>query len=179
MVTLLVVQAGGRVNGLRNPINHHIGEELILRIRASEVTATIAPGAELLGNPGAEPNWRVIEAVSQSLGLGSLNTLIAGFLLAPAVHLFQPGLLCRGQVLTISRMGGDTNHIQMNADDILRISKAESGSNHRAPVSSLRAIASIAQDVPHQHCEPVGNTARVDSTFMRGIGEAIPRQRGN
>src|SRR4051812_20354155 len=124
MVTLLVVQARGRVNGLRDPVDHHIREELVFAVGASEVTAAVTPSAELFDNPSAEPNRRVVEAVRQSLRLGPLNTLVPGFLLSPGFHFFQPGLLCRGQVLTMSGMGSNANHIEVNTNHILRIGKA-------------------------------------------------------
>src|SRR3984957_12540916 len=48
----LPVQPGRGCAGLGDPVEHHIGDELILREAVFRMTVTIAPRAELLDDPG-------------------------------------------------------------------------------------------------------------------------------
>src|SRR5690606_19840989 len=74
----LVVEPRGRRDRPGDPVDHHVGEELILREAALDVAVAVAPGAELLDDPRGEPGGRVVEAVAERLRLGALDLLIAG-----------------------------------------------------------------------------------------------------
>ena len=77
----LVVEAARGVRRLRNPVEHDVGEQLILRKAPLDVAAAIAPGAELFDDPRGEAGGRVVEGVGERLRLRPLNALVAGFLL--------------------------------------------------------------------------------------------------
>ena len=86
---VFVVEAGGRVDSLGDPVNHNRVEQLILGVSALHVAVAVAPGAEFFHNPGAEAHRGVVEAVGKGLGLGALDVGIAAFRLLPLGALFQ------------------------------------------------------------------------------------------
>ena len=58
----LVVKAHGRRDRLRHPVDHHVGQQLVLREPRLGVAVAVAPGAELLHDPGGQPRRRVVRA---------------------------------------------------------------------------------------------------------------------
>src|SRR2546426_2045938 len=124
-VAFLVIQPGGRVNGLGDPVQHHVREELVLGVGPFEVALAVTPGAKFFDDPGAQPDRRVIQAISQGLGFGALDSLVPGLLLPPCLHLFEPRLFCHRQVLAILRVGSDTHHVEVNTDKVLRIGEPQ------------------------------------------------------
>src|SRR5581483_6230752 len=57
LVGCLVVKTHGGVNGLGDPIDHDVGEQLIFREDTLNVPMTIAPGTELLDDPPCQAHW--------------------------------------------------------------------------------------------------------------------------
>src|SRR5580704_12451445 len=78
MVPRLVVQPRRRVYRLRDPVDHHVGQQLIARETLLDVAMTIAPRAELLDDPRRQSRRRIVEPVRQRLRLGPLYPLVAG-----------------------------------------------------------------------------------------------------
>jgi len=70
---VLVVETGGRVDGLGHPVDGDSGEELVLGEASFYLPVTVAPGAPLLDNPGCQSHWRIVEPVGQGLGFGPLD----------------------------------------------------------------------------------------------------------
>ena len=52
----LVLQARGGRTGVRHPVDHDVGQELILRVHNLDVAVVIAPHVELLDDPCGKPH---------------------------------------------------------------------------------------------------------------------------
>src|SRR5262249_13622317 len=76
----LVVEPRRRRRRLRHPVEHHVGEQLVLREAPLDVAVAVAPRAELLDDPGAEPGWGVVQRVAERLRLRALDALVARLL---------------------------------------------------------------------------------------------------
>ena len=74
----LVVQAGRRRRRPRDPVEHHVREQLVLGERPFDVAVAVAPGAELLDDPrrAARPASR--RARSRGLRLRALDRRVPG-----------------------------------------------------------------------------------------------------
>src|SRR5262245_47056632 len=64
---------------LGDPIECHRGQQKIAGEALIEITAGIGPRAPLLQNPGGEPSRRVVQTVSERLGLRGLDRLVTTF----------------------------------------------------------------------------------------------------
>src|SRR5579864_5756798 len=117
MMPRLVIEARRRVNRLRDPIDHHVGQQLILGEAALDVAAAIAPGAELLDDPSGKTGRRIVEAVGERLRLGALNPLVAGFIAPEALQVGQKYLL-RGTELGVASALGCADRDHVNVDSI-------------------------------------------------------------
>src|SRR6185437_3362446 len=63
----LVVETRRGVDCLRDPIDHHIRQQFILRENALDLPVTIAPATELLNDPSCQPDGRIVQAIGKCL----------------------------------------------------------------------------------------------------------------
>src|SRR5437867_3641645 len=82
-------QTTGGVRGVGDPVEHDVGEELILGKPTFHVPVAVAPGTELLDDPGGQAGGRVVQAVGQRLRLRPLDTLVPGLLLEKLLRRHQ------------------------------------------------------------------------------------------
>ena len=52
------------IDGLGDPVDHDVCQNLVFSEAAFHVTVTIAPGSELFDDPGCESGWRIIQTES-------------------------------------------------------------------------------------------------------------------
>src|SRR5262245_61710507 len=83
----LIVQSGGRIDGLGDPIKRYRREQFILGESALDLAVAITPGPVLFDDPGRQPGWRVIEPKGQRLRFSALDVGIASFSLQPGLAL--------------------------------------------------------------------------------------------
>ena len=81
---VLVVDARGRRAALRHPIQHHVGQQLVLREPLLDVAVRVAPRLELLDNPRRQADGRVVQPVADRLRLGALLLEVAALVLHEA-----------------------------------------------------------------------------------------------
>src|SRR5262245_44235287 len=63
VVLVLVVQPGGRVDRLGDPVDGDGSEQLVLGEAPFHLSTAVAPGTPLLDNPGGQPRWRVVQPI--------------------------------------------------------------------------------------------------------------------
>src|SRR5579885_577954 len=85
MVTGVVIQADGGIDGLGDPVQGHVGEELVFAETPLDVPCTVAPGTELLHDPGRQSHRRVVEPVGQGLRPGALDMAVGPLLVLPVL----------------------------------------------------------------------------------------------
>src|SRR6185312_6517482 len=100
---------------------------------------------ELLDDPGTLPGRRIGEAVAERLRPRRLLFGVAGAVLAVAVEIGKRLLLEGGQVTEGVRIRSSHRHVQMDSGDVLGILTAHARRHHRAPVTTLGAVAVIPQ----------------------------------
>src|SRR5215467_6175591 len=134
VVLVLVVQPGGRVDCLRDPVDGDGGEQFVLAEAPFHLPITVAPGTPLLDNPGGQARWGVIQPVGERLGFRALNMRIA--------TLFQECALGTGQFThaCLPAGGGSGHRGRVNPNDLTRISKTQTSRYPRTPVAALGAV---------------------------------------
>ena len=95
-VVVVEVVPHRRCDRLGDPIERDRGQQEIAGEALIEITAGIGPGAPLLQNPGGEPSRRVVQPVSERLGLRRLDCLVTKFLLPKCRIALAIGCLRRG-----------------------------------------------------------------------------------
>ena len=93
----LPVQARRRRDGLRDPVEHHVGDQLIAGEDGLRIAVAVTPRAELLHDPREQPGGRVVERDAQRLRLGPLHLRVAGLVALEARHRGEVGLLLVGE----------------------------------------------------------------------------------
>src|SRR5215831_10526849 len=145
VVLVLVVQPGGRVDGLGDPVDGDGGEQLVLGEAVFNLPTAVAPGTPLLDNPGGQPHWGVIQPVGQGLGFGALDMGISTLFQLPVRPCFQERALGDRQ-FAHARLpaGGRSRHRgRVNPDDLTGVSKTQAGRYPCAPIAALGAVALI------------------------------------
>jgi hypothetical protein len=108
------VQPEGRVDRASDPIQHHVGEQHVLRKTPFEVA--VAPAQELLYDPGRESHGRIGEPVGERLGFGALDHPIPLLFAHPVLQFGDvcPLLICLRRWQGFTRSGQqrdmDTKH---------------------------------------------------------------------
>jgi hypothetical protein len=75
---VLVVHAGGGVRGAGEPVEHHVGEQVVaVHGVLGQLRRGVGPLLELLDDPGELPDRRVGERVGQRLRPGGLDLEVA------------------------------------------------------------------------------------------------------
>ena len=141
-----VVVADARPDGAGVPVDRHQRENLVLAEPRLHIAAAIAPRTQLLGNPSGETDRRIGQSEGQRLRLGALDTLIARFIDGP---LLGPGDIVAflvGLGLALHARWGTGG---MDANQPVRIPRAERARNRGAPVAAVGAKTLVPQLV-HQ-----------------------------
>src|SRR5712692_4330333 len=176
-----IVQTCGRMDGFCRPVNHHIGQELVPSEDALEIARTVAPGPELLNDPGCEPDRGIVEAVTERLRLRSLEVAVAALAVPPGPELSEIGI-CNLVVLRLiqraaeKKAAGDI--VEVNADDALSMIEAKGDRNGRTPIAALGGEALVAERI-HQACPECCNLVWIHTSLARTVGEPVARQRGH
>src|SRR6266567_4643195 len=79
IVAAVVVEEEGGVDRAGYPVEGGDRQELVLGEAALDVAVAVAPGAELVDNPGRQASRRIVQAVGQSLRVGALLVRVAAF----------------------------------------------------------------------------------------------------
>ena len=103
----LPVQPRRRGGAVRQPVQHHLVEQLVARQHVLGVAVAVHPGLVLLHHPGRLAGGRIGQAVAQRLRPRALLARIARALGAVALHAGQRRLLGRRQVGHRRRVGRD------------------------------------------------------------------------
>src|SRR5258708_23194735 len=177
----LVVETGGGVDRLRDPVDHDVGEQFVFTEGSLNVALAIAPGAELFDDPACQACGRVIESIGKRLGACALDTAIRSFVLLVVLPLCAPLLYFRTVAQALAFLHGQPGgyHVQVDADQMLGVGIPQAGGDRAAPIASLRSEALIAQFVAHQVHEKLRDTSDVHASFVRALRETIAGQRGD
>ncbi len=135
----------------------------------------IAPGTELLHDPGQQPGRRVVERSTEGLGLGPLLVGVARLLFHEAPGRRQVGLLLvteRNRGVRRSTEG----HVEMDGHAVSGVQPADPGRHLCAPVTALRDVLRVAESA-HQRDERLGDAEFVPARRARGFREPVARQR--
>ena len=161
-MAVLVVEPRRRRDAARHPVDHDVGEQLVLRIGLLDVAGVITPAVVLLDDPGRKASRRVMQSVAQRLRPRALDLVVA-----EAVRL---------AVGRPAQRDGAAQHA-LAADDVqagqARGVLARHPARHRrAPVRAVHAVARIAQP-RHQGGPEVGHAAGVEAGPARLVREAV------
>ena len=85
-----------RADRAGEPVERHVGEKVVAAHGVLDLAAAVAPGPELLDDPGGQPGRRIGEPVGERLRLGALDPLVAGLFLQPVRELRQVARLSSG-----------------------------------------------------------------------------------
>src|SRR5260370_24452561 len=161
----------------RGPVDHHIGEELVPSEDALEAAPGVAPGTELLDDPGCKADRRIIEAITERLRRGRLKMAVAPLGVPPGAELIEVGI---GSLIVLrlvqraaeKKPAGDI--VEVNADEALCVIEAKGDRNGRAPITALGGEAPVAEPV-HQTRPECCNLAWIRAWFARTVGEPVAR----
>ncbi len=87
------IEPGRRARGAGQPVDHDVVEQQVHREALQRIAAAVAPGLELLDDPGGEADGRIGERHAERLRPRRLDALVGGLLVAFALDLGEPGLL--------------------------------------------------------------------------------------
>ncbi len=172
-----VVGPEGRVDGAGHPVDHHVGEQLVLGEAPLHLPVAVAPAPELLHDPRGQPRRGVAEPEGEGLRPRALDPLIARLLPLEAREVGEVLLLLGSGIGRRLDVAAEREQVDVDADEPLRISKRQSGGDEAAPVAALRAPALVAQHVGHQRGERVGHLDDPEARLARGVGETVAGQR--
>ena len=167
----LPVQACRTGDRIRRPIEHDVGDQLIFREDALNVSFAIAPVVELLNEPGRETSWRVSLGKGKGVGFGTLY-LVVGALLVPE----SPELLLIG-----AGLGGERGRCRgvrsgdMNRNDVVGVVGGESGADAGTPTAPLSPVALVPKPHRHQLVERRGYPPRSPAALLRMAAESKAR----
>ena len=147
----LVVDAGSRRDAVGRPIEHDVGEQGVLRVARLDIAVAVAPGAELLRDPGGDTGGGVGLGDAEGLRLRALDVAVAGLLRLEGATRGEPGLVrLRG------RIGGTgEGHVQVDAAQVAGVGGAQTRADDGAPVAALRAVALVAELGGHEVVERI------------------------
>src|SRR4029077_2526421 len=141
-----------------------------------DITSRIGPGTPLFQDPGGEPGGRVVQRVSERLGLCGLDCLVTIFRVPKCLIALEIGSLRRGQwprpwpsvrsYLQITEV--DTNHRP-------GICQCHERRNPSPEISALSPVALVAETT-HEPMPQVGNVLIVHAHSSGSFGESVTRQ---
>src|SRR5215211_1437402 len=168
-VVVLVVEAGRRGGGVGQPVDGHIGQEVV---GAEGV-------AEQLAAPGELAGGGVGQGVGDGLGLGGLELVVDRPLHKPLEE-GQVAELVGGQALQLGRVaGGEGEELgDMDPEDVVGVDPALEGGDDGAGVVAVGAVAPIAE-AGHELGPGSGGAQGVPAGLGGGAGEAEAGQRGD
>ena len=123
------------------PVQADVGEQVVAREHALHVAAAIGPGAELLDDPRGEPGRRIGEAEGERLRPRALDPLVAGLLLEPVLELAEVGASPRPSGRPIFGIAPQRQQVEVDADQLVGMHRAQPRGDERAPVAALRGEA--------------------------------------
>src|SRR4051812_14776155 len=88
-----VVRPERRADRAREPVERHVGEQLVALDRLVRLAARVRPPRKLFADPPRETGGRIGQSVRQRLRLRSLDVQIAALLFQPMIELLRPVLL--------------------------------------------------------------------------------------
>ena len=138
------------------------------------MAVAVAPGAELLHDPGEQPGRRVVERDAERLRLGRLLERVAGLLALELLHGGEIRLVLVGERAPGPSGGSAIGMLRWMRRAVLRIERADPRRDLRAPVAALRAVARVAEAV-HQLDERPRDAPHVPAARARGLREAVAR----
>ena len=96
------IEPGRRARGAGQPIDHDVVEQQIHREAVERIAAAVAPVAELLDDPGGQPDRRIGERDAQRLRPRRLDALVGGLLVALGPDLAEPFLLGGAELVVLA-----------------------------------------------------------------------------
>ena len=109
-----------------HPVEHDVGEELIAGEGVRRMAVAVAPGPELLHDPGQQAGRRIVEGHAQGLWLGALFVGIARLLAPEPLHGGEVRLLLVGE-RPGSSGGEPERHVEVDGRAMLRVEAADPG----------------------------------------------------
>src|SRR5262245_11943518 len=116
----------------------------------------VAPGPELVHDPGAEPGRRIIESVTQRERSGALDGAISTLVVQFLVSLVKPRqLLCIDTAHGVLARPGPQEPVAMRADPPPAVAAVQPSYDASSPIATLGAIPIVAEP-----CHELGNDLR-------------------
>ena len=81
------------MDGLRHPIERHVGQQFIFAETALHVAITVRPVAKFLDDPGGQRGGRIVQTVGRGLGRVALQVGVGPKIGVPAIGVVQEALL--------------------------------------------------------------------------------------
>ena len=159
------------------PVEHDIGDHLVLGERFVRLRTTVAPAAKLLDVPGRQAGGGVCERVAQGQWLRSLYRDVCAFGVRPLRNPGQILFLGRAQgrvARTDRRTKACRKIVEMQADDSVRMAQRGRGADPGPPIAALHAEARIVQR-RHQFRPEIGDDEHVRSSLRRPAREPVAR----
>ena len=179
----LVVEVRRGACGRGEPVDHHVGEDVVAVDRVlGQVVPGVRPLLELLHDPGELTDRRVGEAVGQGQrpGRGDLEVAVAlGHEPAEALQsrLLHVAERLRGLLVHLAERDEPYGRcVHVYADHPVGIHPAEIGRHERAEVAALGAVPLVAESA-HQLGQCAGHPAARPAGLGDGTGEAESGQR--
>lgn len=165
------------MNSAGHPVQHDIGQELILGETAFDVSPTVTPAPELLDDPGGQIDRGVGEAIGQRLGFRVLDPLVAHFFREPVLHLLEILGLLRGGLSGLTDVAEQPQEVQMETVQVLGKHGREPGGHLGPDIASMGTEARVAEHVCHQGGKQVGHRHPVEPRLLRAKRKRVPRER--
>src|SRR4029077_2450920 len=176
LVVVVEVIPHGRCDRLRYPVERHRGQQEIAGDPFIEITVGICPRAPLFQNPSGEPSGRIVQRVSERLGLRRLDCLVTVFLLpeclvALAIMSFRCGQWPRPR----SSVRSNLQITQVNANHWLGSVQRHEGCNPSTEISPLSTVALVTQ-ATHEAVPQPGDVLIVYAHPTGPFGEPVTRK---
>mmetsp|Transcript_12885 Transcript_12885/g.26777 ORF Transcript_12885/g.26777 Transcript_12885/m.26777 type:complete len:300 (+) Transcript_12885:615-1514(+) len=185
----LVVEPHGRGDRLRQPVDHHVRQDLVLGEARLLGTASLAvrPALELLQDPRKQAHGTVVQSVGKTLGLGALYLLIGSLVLLEVHRVRQPFPLVRRreqhaasglqQAIPVPRRHRNA-HVDVQGDAVLRILPGNAAGDNCPPVAALGGVL-LVPELQHQPVQLVRHEGHVRPPLPRRLAPAIAGDGGD
>src|SRR5206468_588233 len=161
---------------LRYPVERHRGQQEIAGDALIDIASRIGPGAPLFQNPGGEPSGRVVQRVSERLGLRGLDCLVTIFLLPEClVALAITSLRCGQWPRPWSSVRSNLQITQVDANHWFGIVQRHERGNPGSEISALSPVALVAQTT-HEAVPQPGDVLIVHTHLTGPLGKPVTRK---
>ena len=162
-VPAFVINPCRRGAAVGDPVDHDVGQQLVLREDLFEVAVVVAPSVPLFDDPGREADRRVAQSVSQRLRFCRLNLLISEIVSRVDRAVYARHRWRRSSRVRRCRRAAATG--EMECRDVCGIVERHASGDPRTPVAAVRGIARVAES-RHQLNPHARDPFGVVSPFM-------------